>query len=91
MKYFVSVIFRLLYFFIATKGAACRELLVVNFDFYTSIQRLKARYAVSYICDISTFPFVSGQLKARHAVSYMCGISTFSVRNRATRARHAVD
>ena len=33
MKYFVSDKFRLLYFLIATKGAACRELYVWYFDF----------------------------------------------------------
>ena len=60
MKYFVNDKFRLLCFFIATKGAACRELLMINFDFYTSQKRLKARHAVSYMCDISTFPFTNG-------------------------------
>ena len=94
MKYFVSDKFRLLYFLIATKGAACRELLMLYSDFYTSQKRLKARHAVSYMCGISTFPFVSGQrgfLKATKGAACrelcVCYFD-FSVHKRATRARH---
>ena len=36
MKYIVSDKFRLLYFLIATKGAACREIVLLYFDFFRS-------------------------------------------------------
>ncbi len=60
MKYFVNDKFLLLYFLIATKGAACRELYLWYFDFSIRKCRLKARHAVSYMCDILAFPFAVG-------------------------------
>ena len=43
MKYFVYDKFRLLYFLIATKGAACRELYVWYFDFSVRRRAMRAR------------------------------------------------
>ncbi len=60
MKYFVSGEFRFLYFIIATKGAACRELYVWCFDFSVHTRATRARHVMSYGCNISTFPFVVG-------------------------------
>ena len=60
MKYFVSDKFRLYKNLKATKGAACRELHVWYFDFSVHKRATRARYAVNYSCNISTFPFVVG-------------------------------
>ena len=60
MKYFVSNKFRVLYFLIVTKGAACPGLYVWDFDFSVRYRAVRARHAVSYMCGISTFPFADG-------------------------------